>query len=164
MKVLRWLDKNFEEFILLIFLIVMVVVMGVQVLMRYLFNYSLTWSEELTRYLFVWSSFLSIGYCIKNSTSIKLEQFLGVLPGVLSQVIRLTSKIVMLAFFVFVFMNAVTLVQSTQASGQVSSALGFPIYLVQSSAVVGFALAIFRLLQSFYLGFMELKGAEKQHS
>ncbi len=164
MKALRWLDKNAEEFILLVFLIVMVLVMGVQVLMRYLLNYSLTWSEELTRYLFVWSSFLSIGYCIKNSSSIKLEQFLGLLPKGVAQGIRLSSKIVMLSFFIFILKNSISLVQSTKVSEQVSSAMGFPMYLVQSAAVAGFALAIIRLLQSFYLGFVELKGMRKQHS
>jgi len=164
MKLLRWLDKNAEEFLLLVFLIVMVLVMGVQVLMRYTLNYSLTWSEELTRYLFVWSAFISIGYCTKYGTSIKLEQLLKVLPDILSQIIRLSSKFIMLAFFIYVLKSSISVVQSSYASGQVSSALGLPIYMVQASTVVGFSLAIFRIVQSFYLGIVDMIGMRKQHS
>lgn len=164
MKLLRWLDKNAEEYLLLIFLIMMVVIMGVQVLMRYTLNYSLTWSEELTRYLFVWSAFISIGYCIKHGISIKIEQLLKVLPKNLAQIVRLTSKFIMLAFFIYVTKSAISIVQSSYASGQVSSALGIPVYMVQVSAAVGFLGAIFRIVQSFYLGILDLIGMRTQHS
>jgi TRAP-type C4-dicarboxylate transport system permease small subunit len=164
MKILKWLDENAEEFLLLIFLVIMVLTMGVQVLMRYLLNYSLTWSEELTRYLFVWSAFISIGYCTKHRSSIKLEQMLTYLPNTLAQIIRLISKVVMFVFFIYVLQSAVAVVQTTYASGQVSSALGLPVYLVQLSTVVGFALAIVRIIQSFMQCFVELLNMRKQHS
>jgi len=51
-KILHWLDENLEEFILVIFLIAMTLIMGIQVFCRYVLGMSLSWSEELTRYLF----------------------------------------------------------------------------------------------------------------
>ena len=48
MVILKWLDKNIEEFLMVIFLALMTCVMGVQIGMRYIFNNSLVWSEELT--------------------------------------------------------------------------------------------------------------------
>ena len=51
-KTLHWLDENLEEFILVIFLIAMTLIMGIQVLCRYVLGMSLSWSEELTRYLY----------------------------------------------------------------------------------------------------------------
>ena len=59
-KTLHWLDENLEEFILVIFLIAMTLIMGIQVLCRYVLGMSLSWSEELTRYLFIWCGFLSV--------------------------------------------------------------------------------------------------------
>lgn len=157
MKVLRWLDEHAEETLLLIFLVMMVLVMGVQVFMRYVFNNSLTWSEELTRYLFVWSSFISIGYCTKKQSSIKLEQLLLMMPTKVAQLVRLITKILMVCFFIYVFRSSIVVVQSTYASGQVSSALRLPMYFVQMSTIVGFALAIVRIIQSFILGVLEMK-------
>ena len=59
MKIIRWLDDNLEEALLIALLVTMTLLMGLQVFSRYILNASLSWSEELTRYLFIWSGFLS---------------------------------------------------------------------------------------------------------
>ena len=45
MKMLKWLDENLEEFLMGIFLVGMVLIMGIQVLARYVLGASLSWSE-----------------------------------------------------------------------------------------------------------------------
>ena len=77
-KILHWLDENLEEFILVIFLIAMTLIMGIQIFCRYVLGMSLSWSEELTRYLFIWCGFLSVSYCSKKCLSIKIEQFVAI--------------------------------------------------------------------------------------
>lgn len=57
MKIIRWLDDNLEEALLIALLVMMTLLMGLQVFSRYILNASLSWSEELTRYLFIWSGF-----------------------------------------------------------------------------------------------------------
>lgn len=52
-KILHWLDENLEEFLLVFFLIAMTLIMGIQVFCRYVLGQSLSWSEEITRYLFI---------------------------------------------------------------------------------------------------------------
>ena len=79
-KILHWLDENLEEFILVIFLIAMTLIMGIQIFCRYVLGMSLSWSEELTRYLFIWCGFLSVSYCSKKCLSIKIEQFVAIFP------------------------------------------------------------------------------------
>lgn len=63
---LKALDDYLEETILLILLVLMTCIMGIQIVSRYVFQNSLTWSEELVRYMFVWSAFLGIPFCIKH--------------------------------------------------------------------------------------------------
>ena len=67
MKVLRWLDQYLEEALLLIMLCAMTLVMGVQVAARYVLGSSLSWSEEITRFLFIVSGFISASFCIKKA-------------------------------------------------------------------------------------------------
>ena len=43
-KVLHWLDENLEEFLLVVFLIAMTLIMGIQVLSRYVLGQSLSCS------------------------------------------------------------------------------------------------------------------------
>ena len=56
-RIFHWLDENLEEFLLVIGLIAMTLIMGVQVFCRYVLGMSLSWSEELTRYIFIWCGF-----------------------------------------------------------------------------------------------------------
>ena len=148
MAAIKWLDENFEEFILMVLLVLMACTMGIQVIMRYVFNASLSWSEEITRYFFIWSSFISIGYCIKRGTSIKIDQFTGLTPKSVQKAIRLTVKVLLLAFFIYLFRYSIDVVRATIISGQKSPALGIPMYYIQMSTVVGFFMAVLRLLQS----------------
>ena len=56
---LKWLDENLEEFLMVALLIAMTVIMGIQVFARYALGASLSWSEELTRYLFILLVFMN---------------------------------------------------------------------------------------------------------
>ena len=47
MKTLKFLDKHLEEFIMVLLLSSIVVIMLFQIIRRYIFNDSLSWSEEL---------------------------------------------------------------------------------------------------------------------
>ena len=81
MRVLRWLDENLEKCLLLIFLIVMVFALTLQIIFRFVLNTPLSWSEELARYMFVWSGFISISYCLKTNIAIRIDQVVNFLPG-----------------------------------------------------------------------------------
>ncbi|MCD7821526.1 MAG: TRAP transporter small permease subunit [Clostridiales bacterium] len=74
MKILRLIDDKLEEVLMVLFLIGIVVFMSAQVISRRVFNSSLTWTDELTRYLLVWSAFLSVSYCVKKHISIKIPR------------------------------------------------------------------------------------------
>ena len=62
-KVLSWIDEYLEEVLLAAALAAMAGIMGVQVFCRYVLGASLSWSEELTRYIFIWAGFLRVSYC-----------------------------------------------------------------------------------------------------
>lgn len=79
-KILHYLDEYLEEFLMVIFLIAMTLIMGIQVFSRYILGMSLSWSEEITRYLFIWSAFLSVSLCTRKCISIKIDQFIQLFP------------------------------------------------------------------------------------
>ena len=79
-KAINWIDEYLEEVLLVAALAAMALIMGVQVFCRYVLGASLSWSEELTRYIFIWAGFLSVSYCTKKCISIKIEQFVALFP------------------------------------------------------------------------------------
>lgn len=109
-KILHYLDEYLEEFLMVIFLIAMTLIMGIQVFSRYILGMSLSWSEEITRYLFIWSAFLSVSLCTRKCISIKIDQFIQIFPRrgkSLWKVLNLTVEFVLFrifdTFFVHIF-------------------------------------------------------------
>ena len=151
MKILRWLDDNLEETLLIALLVVMTLLMGLQVFSRYILHASLSWSEELTRYLFIWSGFLSISYCIKKWISIKIDQIILLFPKPVYVVAQLILNVILFALFAYLAWHALTYLQMSIASGQKSPALGLPMPFVQAAPLVGFSLASVRALQQIVL-------------
>lgn len=149
MKVLKWLDDNFEETLLLLFLVIITTVMSVQIVLR-IFNSALTWSEELVRFLFVWSGFLSISYCFKKKISIKIEQIVDMFPKRLNAVVKLFEKIILLVFYFFMIQYAYDYFTRAIASGQLSPAMQIPMYIIQIAPLVGFILSVIRLIQGIF--------------
>lgn len=151
MKALKWIDINLEKVIIGVCLTLMILIMGVQVVSRYAFNSSLTWSEELTRYLFVWSGFISLPFTIRSGITLRIDQFYNMLPKGARGVLNIVNHIIMIVFFAFMFYHSTGVVESAIASGQKSPALGLPMYMVQVAATVGFGLAVVRSIQVLLL-------------
>ena len=101
MKVLKWLDNNLEQAILLSFIVWNDNRYGRADHCQICFSASLSWSEEITRYMFIISGFISASYCIKHGLSVKIDQLVGMLPGKGVHYMRLVSYLIQLLFFAY---------------------------------------------------------------
>ena len=157
-KIMQWLNHNLEEFILVILLIGMTLIMGIQVFSRFVLNSSLSWTEELTRYLFIWSGFLSVSYCSKRCLSIKIEQFVALFPRKGKAIFKVVNHTFELIFFFYMIPFAYSYMMSAVSSGQVSPACGIPMYYIQAAPLVSFILVAFRILQRWIIEFRIARG------
>lgn len=162
MRIVKWLERNLEEILLFVMLCAMVLIMGIQVTARYVFSSSLSWSEEITRYLFICSGFLSASYCIKKGVSVKIDQLTEMLPGNGTHIFRLISYTIQIIFFSYLIPFAWKYVMSSVESGQLSPACGIPMYLIQSSTVISFALCVVRLIQKWIIRFEIIIGRREE--
>lgn len=160
MRIIKWLDDNVEEFLLVILLLAMTLIMGVQVFFRYALSMSLSWSEELTRYLFIWSGFLSVSYCSKKCLSIKIEQFVAAFPRRGRAIFKVVNHTFELIFFAYMMPFAFAYLMSAVHSGQVSPACGIPMYYIQAAPLVSFVLVAFRILQRWVIEFRIARGEQ----
>lgn len=65
--------NRIEYYFLVFALAVMVAVIFTQVVMRFVFNNSLSWSEEFARYLFVWFSWMGVSAGVKDNDHLKVD-------------------------------------------------------------------------------------------
>lgn len=160
MKVLKWLDESLEETILVVLLLIMSLAMGAQIVARYIFNSPLSWSEELSRFMFVWSGFLSISYCFKKQVSIKIEQVVSMLPKKIAAGFKIVEKLVMLVFYIYMTPFAWTYFNNAVSSGQLSPAMQIPMSIIYVAPLVGFILSIIRLLQGVFEKWLVVSGGD----
>ena len=82
-RILDFLDKIltfFEEWTLFVTVIVALVALFVNVVLRYGFNYSLAWSEELVREVIIYTTFIGCSAAVKNRSMIKIDASVQLLP------------------------------------------------------------------------------------
>ena len=147
MKILKWLDEHFEEYVLSGLLIVIAVVMMLQVIMRYVFNASLSWAEEASRYAFVWSALISIGYTIKENSILKVDTLVEALPAGLKRLMITLINVSVTLFFGFLLYHSIPAIQRVIRTGQTSPALKIPLGWIYFAAIAGFFLATLRSVQ-----------------
>lgn len=157
-KVLNGIDDYLEEVLLGIALAAMAVIMGVQVFCRYVLGASLSWSEELTRYIFIWAGFLSVSYCTKKCISIKIEQFVALFPKRGKAMFKVVNHTFELILFLYLIPFAWKYLMSAVANGQTSPAMGIPMYFVQAAPLVGFVLSAVRVFQRWVAEFQTVRG------
>ena len=148
-KFLKWMDDYLEEFVLIVLLIIMTCSSGLQVVMRYVFNNSLVWSEEVSKYAFIWSGFLSIGYCIKKGLSIKIDILIQLFPPKLQKILSGLGLLVLMVFFGLMIQASLVIIDQALAGGQTSPALHVPMAYVYCGPIIGFVIAIFRIVEIF---------------
>jgi len=157
MKVLRWLDEKLEMSVCVVLMSAMTTIMFIQVVARRVFSHSLTWSEELARYLFLWLIYLAISYGAKIMKHIKIEAFLAVFPKKLRPCIIILGDILFFVFAVFIIYTSFVWVQRQIKLGQLSPALHVPMWVIYAAPFTGFTLTAIRQIQTLAYRFKQLK-------
>ena len=145
------LEYGLEEKISMLIMLLIAVFMGMQICARYIFNSSLSWPEEICVYLLIWMGLLSLSYCIRTRTAIKVEMLINFLfPPRILFYFHLFEDVISIVFYGFLCIPAWQLLSTSIANGQVSAALHLPMYLVQSAPLVVFILAVIRSAQDIF--------------
>ncbi len=123
---------------------VMTVIIILQVFMRYLFLYSLSWSEEVARYLMIWVSFLGASLALKYGFHIGVEFVINRIPEKMRGWVNLVAKLGILLFLIYFTIGGFRV--SWAVRDQDSPALLFSMAYAYLSAPVGGLFMIIQLL------------------
>ena len=162
MKVLRFLDDRTEEIIVVTCLGIMTVVIGLQVFMRYVMQDSLSWSEELARYLFIFFIYAGISYGVKMRRHIRVEAFTMWMPARVQAVIKIIAQILFMAFAVIVIYYGYETSTRIFKLKQVSAALDLPMGYVYATLPFCYVMVAIRLLQQFPQLIADIFGKKKE--
>lgn len=147
MKVLKWLDKNFEEVLMVSLLSAIVVVMTYQIIRRYFFNSSLTWSEEFCRYCFIWTMFIGFSYSIRYAKDLRVDAVVRMLPWNVQHILNIFVLLACLTLTGYLFANSFETVAMVIRTGETSPGLHLHMKYVYVASVLGYGLGTVRYVQ-----------------
>lgn len=162
MKFLKFLDEKLEEYFLVASLFFTVGLIFIQVIMRYVFSSSLSWSEELARYIFLWQIWVGASFAVKCSKHIRVEVFKNLFSAKYQRIIDYTAIILWICFSFFLTYKGAELTKILLIRGQLSPAMRIPMGYAYASVPVGCGLMTFRLIQQFIRDFTSLKKGEER--
>lgn len=99
-KILNFLDRILtfiEEWTLFLTVIIALLALFANVVLRYGFNYSLAWSEELVRIVIIYTTLIGCSTAIKDQSMIKIDALVQIAPK-LKTALSWLSNVVTLIF------------------------------------------------------------------
>ncbi len=133
------------EYAVAALMVVMVVVVAAQVFSRHVAFHSLSWSEELSRYVLIWVTFLGASAGVKRKAHFGVQAITYFLPPRLRP--TLTALTYLLAAAVFLVMVYFGWQNAQVVSRQVSPAMQLPMHYVYISIPVSGLVMLIHVLE-----------------
>ncbi len=158
---IHWLDLHLEETFLMVMLVLIAGITMLQVIVRKIPGMaSLTWAEELCRFLWIWSVFLSLPYTIRMDSMLRVGVLKDLLPETLRKVLNLAVDAITLGCMGVLGLYGVKVVSVIAESHEISPAMQWPMAFVYSFMVLGFFLAALRSVQMLWFHVQHLQEKE----
>lgn len=155
MKAIKWLDEHFEETILAALLVLIACIELMQVVCRNVpFIPALTWAEELCRFLWIATVFMSLPYTIRKANMLRVTVLLDALPHTLRGALNIAVDVLNGAAMALLAWASAGVLQGIIASGETSPAMLMPMWIMYAIVLLGFSLAVLRAVQQLVLHVM----------
>lgn len=115
-----------------------------QVFFRFVLNNSLSWTEELARYCFIWMHMIGASLLIEVSGHATVTVILDMLHGAARKVLDVVIELVI--FFNGSIMLYAGWMLAFSSRNNLSTAMSVPMWMINSSVAVGGLLLIFQAL------------------
>lgn len=165
-KILGVLDKIltfFEEWTLFISVIVALVALFFNVVLRYGFNYSLAWSEELVREVIIYTTLIGCSAAVKNRSLIKIDASVQLLPK-LKTPLTIFSNLVTMIFALIVLYYGWKLALLQVQTNQKTIILQIPLVYIFSFLPLMGGMMFVRTVQVMYQDIMEIMVRKRERS
>jgi len=127
-------------------LALLVVVLAAQIFFRYVLHTGLSWSEEVSRFAFIWFVYISASLAAQRGTHIRVTLFIRWIPGGQKLSILLADA-VWIFFNAFVVAAGILLIQRTLQYPVYSTSLFLPLAYLYTIIPLAHALMIVRILE-----------------
>ena len=145
---MRWFDK-LEESLLALLMAAMTMVTFVQVVARYVFNYSFVWAMEFTGVLFAWLIFVGMSYGVRVGAHIGIDIVVRRLGAGTARVVGMVASALCVAYACILGYGGFNLVAKLKEVGILMQDIPIEQWIPRIVLPLGFALLALRFLHIF---------------
>jgi len=143
-------------FLLAVMIGLMCVCILLQISSRYVLHMSLSWTEELSRYLMIYSAFFGAAIALRSKSLIAVEFFAERLSESRRRILKSVILILSIAFFAVVLVQGLQLVD--KVSSQESASLQISMAIPYASIPIGCFLLILNAVSTILEMFVDKEG------
>jgi C4-dicarboxylate transporter DctQ subunit len=126
-----------EKSVVAICLALMMCIVFYGVVNRFIVKRSLQWSEELSRYLTIWATYVGASLGVRWGSHIGVEAFVNLLPKKARSCVNLVTYLACLAFVAFVTVTGFQFTEKLLTTQQLSPAMRIPMAWAYAGVPVG---------------------------
>lgn len=161
-KSIYFLD-NLEGNLCKILLSFFVILLFVQVIMRTVFQNSLAWSEECSRFAFVWFAFLGASYAARLGAHNRVVFQFKFFPAIVGNSLQIFADLIWIVFNSIMTVKSIETIQGMIRYPFHSPAMDVPMHYVYMLFPITFTLMTIRIVQTNILKYVlkrELKDVD----
>ena len=143
MKIFDWIEEGLSA----VCLVVMTTLTFANVIARYVFSASFSFSEEITTYLFVLLSLLGTAIAAKRKAHLGLTILTDAVKPKTRKVMSIISYILAVLFSGAIFYYGILMVKNQHMLGQVTAGMQWPEWIFGSFVPIGSFFVVVRFMQ-----------------
>ncbi len=156
-RILTLVNENAERWALLVFYVMLVATMFIEVVRREVFAYSSIWGEEIVRYSFIYLAWIGCAAAVRERGHIRIDVILEYVGPRTKAVIYIFGDLVMLIVSLVAFYYSYETLHVAMKFGNVTHGLRIGQAWFLAAVPIGFALVIFRIIQSLIRDINDLR-------
>lgn len=132
------------SYIGIVFFVILIIACVAQVFFRFVLNNSLSWSEEMARYCFIWMHMLGTSLLIEANEHATVTAVLDLLHGTVRKIVDVVIELIVFFSGSIMLYAGFKLAWSSRAN--LSTAMSIPMWCINGSVAVG---GLLLMLQAF---------------
>lgn len=151
---------KFLQIVTFILFSVMSILVFMQVILRYFFSSPIAWSDEMSRLLMIWVSFLGIALAFFTGAHPSITFLVGKFNGKSKEIYEIIVNVILLIAFVGITYYGT--VQCFKSHRFASTILRFPMSLQYSALPVCTTFMSYKIIKDFVIMFKEKKKGKEE--
>lgn len=152
MKKFLYILDNLDKYLAVVTLSTSILLLGIQVVSRYVFKFPIAWAEEISRFTFVWAVYMGVSIAARKNEHIRVVAHLNLLfRKSISNKIILLGDVITLTFSAILTFFGIKVLFSMVEFPFIAPVTGISMVWIYTIIPIAFLALSIRTIQIFFL-------------